>query len=192
MAFQVTCETTPNPQSLKFVLNVPICDETLEISDRTKAGRSPLAGKILGFPWAKSVFLGKNFVTVTKEDWLEWGMIQGPLSDLIQEHLERGEKALLPKKTELKKALKSSASESSAGESSPASKKIKEILERDIQPAVAMDGGFIEFVSYKNGIVYLSLQGACSGCPSSSYTLKQGIETRLKQFLPEIQSVEEV
>ena len=189
MAFEVTCETTPNPHSLKFVLNQQICDETLEIGDRTKAGRSPLAGKILGFPWAKSVFLGKNFVTVTKEDWLNWDMIQGPLSDLIREHLERGEKALLPPKAELKKASKEGKS---SGESSAETEKIKEILERDIQPAVAMDGGFIEFVSYKNGIVYLSLQGACSGCPSSSYTLKQGIETRLKQFLPEIQSVEEV
>ena len=188
MAFQVTCETTPNPQSLRFVLNKPICDETLEIKNRAKAGRSPLAGKILGFPWAKSVFLGKNFVTVTKEDWLKWDMIQGPLSDLIREHLERGEKALLPP---VKTQPKKSAGKNS-DENSPASQKIKEILERDIQPAVAMDGGFIEFVSYKNGVVYLSLQGACSGCPSSSYTLKQGIETRLKQFLPEIKAVEEV
>ena len=105
MTFQVTCETTPNPQSLRFVLNKPICDETLEIKNRAKAGRSPLAGKILGFPWAKSVFLGKNFVTVTKEDWLQWDMIQGPLSDLIREHLERGEKALLPAvKTQPKKS----------------------------------------------------------------------------------------
>lgn len=185
MSFQVTYEPTPNPQSLKFILNEPICDETLEIKDRNQARRSPLAEKILGFPWAKTVFLGENFVTVTKEDWLEWDMICDPLSELIKEHLDQGGKALLPKAPE-KKATQSSEKDSKEAQ------KIKDILERDIQPAVAMDGGYIEFVSYKDGIVYLSLQGACSGCPSSAFTLKQGIENRLKQFLPEIKEVMEV
>lgn len=186
MAFQVTYEMTPNPQSLKFVVDSQICNETLEISDRSQASRSPLAEKILGFPWAKSVFLGENFVTVTKEDWLEWDVICDPLSELIKEHLERGEKVFLPKKTNIqKKSEKAKPDEEDSAEL----KKIKEILEKDIQPAVAMDGGYIDFVSYENGIVYLDLQGACSGCPSSSFTLKQGIETRLKQFVPEVKEV---
>ena len=183
MSFQVSYENTPNPNSLKFIVNSKICDETVEITDRNQAKRSPLALKILGFPWAKSVFLGENFVTVTKEDWLEWDMICDPLSELIQEHFNQGEKALLPKQ---------SSEDLKNQEDSPEVQKIKEILETDIQPAVAMDGGYIEFVSYKKGIVYLSLQGACSGCPSSTLTLKQGIENRLKQFVPGIKEVVEL
>ena len=180
--FKIRYETTPNPDSLKFILNEKICDEIVEFKDRQSTGRSPLAEKILGFPWAKSVFLGHDFVTVTKEDWLDWEMICDPLSEMIQEHLNEGGKVLLPKKENLKKVENETEDV----------KKIKEVLEKDIQPAVAMDGGYIEFVSYKGGIVYLSLQGACSGCPSSTITLKQGIENRLKQFIPDIKEVIEV
>ena len=183
MSFKVSCEQTPNPGSLKFLVDSKICNESIEITDRAQAKRSPLALKILGFPWAKSVFLGENFVTVTKEDWLDWDMIRDPLSELIQDHLNKGEKILLPKQSSQEKASQSDSEEV---------KKIKEVLETDIQPAVAMDGGYIEFVSYENGIVYLSLQGACSGCPSSTLTLKQGIENRLKQFVPEIKEVMEI
>jgi len=180
--FEIKCETTPNPDSLKFIVSEKISDEILEFKDREGASRSPLAEKILGFPWAKSVFLGQDFVTITKEDWLDWDMISNPLADMIKEHLDQGGKVLLPKKSDLKKEENETEDV----------KKIKEILERDIQPAVAMDGGYIEFVSYEDGIVYLSLQGACAGCPSSTMTLKQGIETRLKQFVPEIKEVLEV
>ncbi|MCZ0932707.1 MAG: NifU family protein [Oligoflexia bacterium] len=183
MPFKVSYESTPNPHSLKFRVDSKICEEIIEITDRTQAQRSPLALKILGFPWAKSVFLGENFVTVTKEDWLEWDMIRDPLLELIQDHFNKGEKALLPKQPEREQKNQADSEEV---------KKIKEVLETDIQPAVAMDGGYIEFVSYENGIVYLSLQGACSGCPSSTLTLKQGIESRLKQFVPEIKEVMEV
>ena len=186
MSFQVTYETTPNPHSLKFVVNSPICKESLEIQDRAQASRSPLAAKILGFPWAKTVFLGENFITVTKEDWLDWDSISDPLSELIKEHLERGEKVLLPKRERAEKTKITTKGDSEEV------KKIKEILEKDIQPAVAMDGGFIEFVSYKDGIVHLKLQGACSGCPSSVYTLKQGIENRLQQFVPGVKEVLDV
>ncbi len=186
MSFKLNYEATPNPNSLKFVVNSQISNEGLEISDRTQASRSPLAQKILGFPWAKSVFLGENFITVTKEDWLDWDMVSDPLSELIREHLERGEPILLPKKSPVQKK---SLDQVQAQEDSEELKKIKEILEKDIQPAVAMDGGYINLVSYENGIVYLDLQGACSGCPSSSLTLKQGIETRLKQFVPEVKEV---
>ena len=185
MAFQVTYEETPNPLSLKFIVNAPVSEQTLEFQDRIQARlRSPLAEKILGFPWAKTVLLGKNFVTVTKEDWLEWDIIRDPLSELIKEHFERGEKVLLPKPADIPSGRKEKTEEDSEEV-----KKIKEILEKDIQPAVSMDGGFIDFVSYKDGVVYLSLQGACSGCPSSTFTLKQAIESRLKQFIPEIKEV---
>ena len=177
----ITWETTPNPQSLKFLVGQPISEEILEITSMEQAKRSPLAGKILGFPWAKSVFLGKDFITVTKEDWVEWDILRDPLSALIQEHLEKGEPVLLPEVS--KEADKPGTEDSSSV------RLIKEILQNEIQPAVAMDGGFIDFVSYKDKKVYLNLQGACSGCPSSAFTLKEGIEMRLKQSLPEIEEV---
>ena len=177
----ISWEATPNPQSLKFLVSQPISEEILEITSMEEAKRSPLAGKILGFPWAKSVFLGKNFITVTKEDWVEWDILRDPLAALIQEHLEKGEQVLLP---EISKETEISDEKDSA-----AVKLIKEILKNEIQPAVAMDGGFIDFVSYKDKKVYLNLQGACSGCPSSAFTLKEGIEMRLKQSLPEIEEV---
>ena len=213
MEYKVTYESTPNPQSLKFVVNTPICEEIFEINDRNKASRSPLAAKILGFPWAKSVFIGENFITITKEEWLGWDMISEPLAQMIQEHLERGEKVLLKKMNTKEispsggksgdssgeksgdssggKSGDSSGGKSgdSSGENSQTIQQIKNILEKEIQPAVAMDGGYIEFVSYENKKVYVSLQGACSGCPSSSYTLKEGIQSRLKQSIPEIEEV---
>ena len=175
----VTYESTPNPQSLKFIVNQDICEETFEIKDIKQTARSPLATKILNFPWAKSVFLGKNFITITKEDWVEWEALSDPIGHLIQEHLEQGGGILLPKAKEAKTSQEASSD-------SPDVKKIKMVLEKEIQPAVAMDGGAIQFVSYEDKKVYVSLQGACAGCPSSTMTLKMGIETRLKQIVPEI------
>lgn len=186
MAIQVMYEKTINPQSLKFLINKSICNETLDIQNKDQAKRSPLATKILGFPWAKGVFLGKNFITITKESWLEWDIVCEPLADLIKDHLEQGAEVLIPKST------KNNSNSKSLKKDSVQVQKIKEVLEKDIQAAVAMDGGHIEFVSYKNKIVYLKLQGACAGCPSSSVTLKQGIEARLKQVLPEIIEVQEI
>lgn len=186
MDTQVLYEATPNPHSMKFIVNQDIATESFEVKDRTKATRSPLAAKILGFPWAKSVFIGQNFVTITKEDWLDWDSLQKPIAEMIAEHIQRGEKVLLP---EASKQNTAQQGENSSEEDSPVIKQIKDILDKEIQPAVAMDGGFIEFVSYKNQTVYLSLQGACAGCPSSSYTLKEGIQTRLQQSIPEIKEV---
>ena len=180
MKWSVKWEPTPNPQSLKFILNQPIGGENFEANSPQKAGRSPLASKILGFPWAKSVFLGENFLTVTKEEWVDWDILTEPLSSLIKEHLQEGGKVLLPQPK--------AASEIKT-DGSDAVQLIRKIIETEIQPAVAMDGGYIDFVSYENKKVYLNLQGACSGCPSSSYTLKEGIETRLRQSLPEIEEV---
>ena len=183
MEIKVSYENTPNPHSLKFVLNVDISDESLEIKDRNEAMRSPLAAKILGFPWAKSVFIGSNFVTITKEDWLEWEMLCDPISDMIRDHVARGDKVVLPAPS---KETKQTTSQT---EDSPVVQKIKSIIKKEIQPAVAMDGGYIEFVSYENEVLYLSLQGACSGCPSASYTLKEGIQLRLQQDVPELKDV---
>ncbi len=177
-------EATPNPQSMKFIITAQIAHESLNIANASEATRSPLAQKILGFPWAAGVFIGPNFVTISKQEWVDWDVIAEPLSELIKEHLQRGEPVLLPAPAEASAA----AAEEDANDS-PVIKQIKKILNEEIRPAVAMDGGDITFQKYENGRVHLHMQGACAGCPSSAYTLKEGIETRLKELIPEIQEV---
>ena len=180
---QISVQPTPNPHSMKFILNQNIAEENWETNNVAQAGRSPLAQKILGFPWANRVFIGADFIAINKEDWVEWDTLTEPLSQMIKEHIESGQAVLHPAFAEDKK------SEKEEEEDSPVVQKIKQILEQDIQPAVAMDGGFIAFAGYENGTVFLKMQGACSGCPSSSVTLKQGIETHLKNKLPEVKEV---
>ena len=182
----VSAEGTPNPQSLKFSLNQRIADEKWEVENISEAGRSPLAQKILGFPWATKVFIGENFVTISKENWVDWDVITEPLSQLIQEHIAEGQTVL---HSALSEANDSKTEDAEQKDLSPTVIKIKELLAKDIQPAVAMDGGFIAFAGYEKGTVFLRLQGACAGCPSSSITLKQGIENHLRSHIPEIKEV---
>ncbi len=198
---KVFAESTPNPHSMKFTVDQNIVAEIWETEDIAKAGRSPLAQKILGFPWAVKVFIGFNFITINKEDWVEWEVLINPLSQMIQEHIESGQAVLYPPIKEEAKGETGCDEETvmQEGETQKESvmgpkdsaivQKIKQILETEIQPAVAMDGGFISFAGYKKGTVFLKMQGACSGCPSSSITLKQGIETHLKNHISEVQQV---
>jgi Fe-S cluster biogenesis protein NfuA len=176
--YEVFYEATPNPQSMKFVVTAPIASESVNFASAAETSRSPLARKIFGFPWAAGVFVGPNFVTVTKQEWVNWDVLADPLSGLIKEHLERGEPVLIE-----------AAVEADDSNDSPVVQQIKKILREEIRPAVAMDGGDIVFQKYENGRVFLHLHGACSGCPSSAMTLKDGIETRLKQSIPEIAEV---
>lgn len=186
MEYQVFYEATPNPQSLKFMVTAVIAEESVNFTSVAETARSPLAKKIFSFPWAAGVFVGPNFVTVTKQDWVEWEILADPLAELIKEHLTSGESVLLAK-------TNAGDAGASAGEDdendSPVVRQIKTILRNEIRPAVAMDGGDIVFEKYEEGRVYLQMQGACSGCPSSSMTLKEGIETRLKQAIPEVTEV---
>ena len=189
LQIKVSVEPTPNPHSMKFTINQNITEETWETEDITKAGRSPLAQKILGFPWASKIFIGSNFITINKEDWVEWEVLVEPLSQMIQEHIESKQAILYPSISEEEKDNKIDNPNNISNTDSQTVQKIKRILEREVQPAVAMDGGFIAFAGYEKGTVFLKMQGACSGCPSSSVTLKQGIETHLKNQIPEIQQV---
>ncbi|MCB0407717.1 MAG: NifU family protein [Bdellovibrionales bacterium] len=175
---QVYYEATPNPESMKFVITEHITDNSIQFSSASETQNSPLASKLFGFPWTAGVFIGPNFVTVTKQDWVDWETLAAPLSDLIKEHVESG----LPVLVNTEQAEENS-------NDSEIVKQIKQILNREIRPAVAMDGGDIVFNKYENGILYLYMQGACSGCPSSMITLKQGIEVRLQELFPEIQEV---
>lgn len=177
---KVTFEPTPNPATMKFHLQQQITAEAFDCPTAQDCEKSPLAAKIFGFPWTNSVFVGNDFITVTKQDWVEWQNLAEPLAGLIQEHVESGEPIVLK--------IDKSSSKSDENET-PAVKKIKELLEMQVRPAVAMDGGDITFSHYQDGIVYLHLKGSCSGCPSSTATLKDGIEVLMKEHLPEIQAV---
>ncbi len=183
MTWSFQAEPTPNPQSMKFVANNQLlANDQVDFTDVSQAERSPLASKIFGFPWTAGVFIGRDFVTITKQDWVDWSVLAEPLQGLLKEHLESGEPVLLPDSSAPSLPADSS-------DDSPDVRLIKSVIENEIRPAVAMDGGDIVFHKYENKKVYLYMRGSCAGCPSSTYTLKMGIETRLKDALPEIEEV---
>lgn len=178
-AGKVTFESTPNPATLKFLLQRQVTDEAFDCPTAQDAERSPLAVKLFGFPWTSSVFVGQDFITVTKQDWVEWSLLAEPLTGLIQEHLDKGESVV----------LKVQAISENSTEDTPLIKQIKNLLNIEIRPVVALDGGDIVFNRYENNILYIHMRGACAGCPSSTATLKEGIEVRMKEAFPEIQEV---
>lgn len=179
-AVRVHFEPTPNPQSLKFVVDRAIASDSAEFKQGEPTFRSPLAKKLFGFPWTQGVFIGRDFVTVTKQEWVDWETLAEPLSGLIAEHIERGETVL----TE----AEASATDTDS-QDTPTVQTIKRILNEEIRPAVAMDGGDVAFDRYEDNVVYLFMKGSCAGCPSSTYTLKEGIATRLRNAIPEIKDV---
>ena len=132
-------EATPNPHSMKFNFTDLVCEESASFDDSSKSGRSPLASKIFGFPWTSSIHLGPNFITVTKQDWVEWEVIAEPLSNLIKEHVNKGEPVLHPE-------IDQEATE----DDDPVIKNIKIFLNEKVRPAVAMDGGDVVFSRFVN------------------------------------------
>ena len=176
---KVTFETTPNPATMKFNFGQKISDKSVDFPNVGSSEQSPLAAKIFGFPWTASVFLGEDFVTITKQDWVEWEVLASPLAGLLNEHIESGQPILI----ELAASLDESQNDTEIV------KQIKRILQNEIKPVVALDGGDIVFSKYENNILYIHMRGACSGCPSSQATLKDGIEVRMKQAFPEIKEV---
>jgi Fe-S cluster biogenesis protein NfuA len=174
----VRAEQTPNPQTLRFVTNCDLTDSPSDFKTAQETAQAPLARKLFGFPWTAGVYIGRDFVAVTKQDWVEWETLAEPLAGLIQEHIERGEPAIHAR------VAQAASSDDSADVA-----EIKRVLDAEIRPAVAMDGGDVVFHKFEDGIVYLFMQGACAGCPSSTMTLKMGIETRLKEAVPSIREV---
>lgn len=179
---KVSFEPTPNPATLKFHLQRTVTDSPFDCPSANETERSPLAAKIFGFPWTASVFVGTDFITVTKHDWVDWNVLANPLAGLIQEHLEREEPVVV------EVTAKSGSNDADANDT-PVVRQIKEILNREIRPVVALDGGDIVFNRYEDNVVFLHMKGACAGCPSSTATLKEGIEVRLKELVPEIREV---
>ena len=181
-AVYVSLEFTPNPNTLKYSVNRELLKKgALNITTKEDATKkSPLAAKLFGIPGISGVMLGTDFVTVTKTDDGDWDIVHKSSSTIIEQHLSREESVI----NEGAQSL-----EAHKGGATAIETKIREILDNEIRPAVAMDGGDITFEKFENGIVYLLLQGSCSGCPSSTMTLKQGIETRLKDAIPEVSEV---
>ena len=183
----VTAEPTPNPQTLRFLVSREITSTPREFKSAQQTVTSPLAKKLFGFPWTEAVFIGRNFVAVTKQDWVDWETLSEPLSGLIQEHLERGESVI--HESALSGAMDAGTDTDTDTGDNEDVRRIKQVLDLEIRPMVAQDGGDVAFHKFENGIVYLFMQGACSGCPSATMTLKIGIEGRLKEAVASVQEV---
>jgi Fe-S cluster biogenesis protein NfuA len=185
----IQTEETPNPATLKFVPGIKVMPKgTAAFAKIADCGDSPLAKKLFQTDHVRGVFFGSDFITVTKTDDIDWDMLKPEVLAVIMDHVTSGGEII-------KKAAKTkdkSAKNKINKNDSEIVKQIKALIEERVRPAVAMDGGDIIFHEFKDGIVYLEMHGACSGCPSSTVTLKSGIENMLKHFVPEVESVEAV
>jgi Fe-S cluster biogenesis protein NfuA len=182
----IQTEATPNPATLKFLPGRVVLDGSpREFRSIEEAGESPLASALFAIPGVTGVFFGYDFVTVTKAD-SEWPHLKPAVLGAIMEHFVSGRPILIEGNT----------AEVSEEDFDPADQDtvdtIKELLETRIRPAVAADGGDITFRSFRSGVVYLNMRGSCAGCPSSTATLRHGIQNLLKHFLPEVEEVRAV
>lgn len=180
----VYAESTPNPAAMKFVANKALVASTFEYASIDDAKQSPMATALFNFPFVKNVFIHENYISITKYDMADWNDITMELREFIKSHIENGKDIVLADAPEIK-ANSETAKAKNFEALDDTSKQIVNILEEYVKPAVVSDGGNIEFESYdqQNKVVKVILQGACSGCPSSTYTLKSGIENMLQQML---------
>ncbi len=181
----VYAEATPNPSVMKFVANKKLVTALFEFTSIDEAKLSPLATELFHLPFVKSIFIEENYVSITKYDMAEWQDITVEIREFIKNFIESGKEVVLPEAAE-KLEQTTQQKDSSFDALDDISKEIVNILEEYVKPAVASDGGNIQFLSYDENTKNVSvlLQGACSGCPSSTFTLKNGIENMLKQLLP--------
>ncbi|HEY8127669.1 MAG TPA: NifU family protein [Hyphomicrobium sp.] len=180
----IQTEATPNPATLKFIPGRDVlADGTADFRSKSDATASPLATRLFGIDGVDGVFLGSDFISVTKGD-IEWQHLKPMILGAIMEHYMSG----APVTDE--EDANDSAAESYNPEDEATVATIKELLETRVRPAVAQDGGDITFSGFRDGVVYLHMRGACSGCPSSTATLRNGIENLLKHFCPDVQAVQ--
>ena len=181
----IETEGTPNPATLKFLPGRPVAGEaTADFAAPVDAGTSPLAARLFALDGVARVFLGADFITVTKSDDVDWAQLKARVLGAVMDHALSGEPALA--------AAAAAIEEDCAPEDAEVVAQIKELLDTRVRPAVAGDGGDIVFRGYRDGVVWLHMQGSCSGCPSSTATLKHGIETMLRHYVPEVRRVEQV
>jgi Fe-S cluster biogenesis protein NfuA len=180
----IQTEQTPNPATLKFLPGIAVMPVgTANFTTREATARSPLAERLFSLPEVSGVFLGGDFITVTKTDNSDWFQVKPAVLAAIMDHFTAGQPVITGA------AAEPAASETEDDEVVSA---IKELLETRVRPAVAQDGGDIIFEDFTDGIVYLHMQGSCSGCPSSTATLKAGIENMLRHYIPEVLEVRAV
>lgn len=185
-------EQTPNPESLKFVTNRMLYRGTADFREEELAKEwSPIGAALFELPYVKGVYVCNNFVTVTKEFNYAWEDIMLKLKDFLKNYIEDGGEIIKEGFEEAMAELEAEAGVGYeyTGDEIELVKKIKELIDTYVKPAVEMDGGNIEFKSFKEGVVTVVLQGSCSGCPSSTVTLKAGIEGMLKRMVPEVKEV---
>ena len=181
-AMFIQTEKTPNPATLKFLPGQTVLSSgSAEFVSREEAQRSPLASRLFGITGVKSVFFGNDFVSVSKQDDTDWAMLKPMILAGLMEHLSTDQPIMLePQKVE------------DTSQDDEVTAAIRELILTRVRPAVMMDGGDISFERFDNGVVYLRLKGACSGCPSSTVTLKMGIENMLRHYVPEVTEVRSV
>ena len=178
---------TPNPETMKFVANKLLYPgKSIDFPDAESAKPSPLATELFAFPFIKAVFIASNFVTLTKTADTDWEDVIPSVRQFLKDYLEEG-KAVVNEDEIV--AIKNESSNVVLADDDDVVKRIKELLENYVKPAVEMDGGAIQFKSYNDGVVNLMMQGSCSGCPSSMITLKAGIEGMMKRMIPEVKEV---
>ncbi len=183
----IQTEQTPNPQTLKFLPGKVVMDEgTAFFQNVDEASNSPFAKRLFKVEGVEGVFFGSDFVTITKGQSVDWQVMKPLVLSSIMDHFNSNEETVILHKKNDNNSLESKDDDNDIV------KQIKELLDTRVRPAVAMDGGDIVYDSFKDGIVYLHMQGACSGCPSSTATLKMGIENMLKHYVPEVQEVRPV
>ena len=179
----IQTETTPNPATLKFLPGQTVLDRgTADFTEADAASVSPLAARVFAVNGVTGVFLGSDFVTVTKNDATQWDHIKPAILGAIMEHYQSGAPVM-------QGTVDVTGHADHSGEDEAIVTQIKELLDTRVRPAVAQDGGDITFHGFDKGVVYLHMQGACAGCPSSTMTLKMGIENLLRHYIPEVTEV---
>ncbi len=183
----IQTEATPNPATLKFLPGQDVLGQgTADFTDAGSAGASPLAQRLFAVEGVSGVFLGSDFITVTKAEGLDWAHLKPAVLGAIMEHYQSGAPVI---------EGGTQANDGHATQTGPDSaivNQIKELLDTRVRPAVAQDGGDITFHGFERGVVYLHMKGACAGCPSSTMTLKMGIENLLRHYIPEVTEVRPV
>ena len=180
----IQTESTPNPATIKFIPGLDVMPSGVaEFMDANSAAKSPLAERIFQIDGVQSVFFGSDFVSVTKKDSIEWSMLKAPVLGAVMQHFSMGEPLF-------RDGHETGASDDTMLDE--ISKQIKELIDTRVRPAVAQDGGDIVFDRFEQGIVFLKMRGACAGCPSSTVTLKNGVENMLRHYVPEVLEVRQV
>ena len=180
----IQTEQTPNPQTLKFLPGKVVMDDGTAFFQNIKESlNSPFAKRLFDVEGVEGVFFGSDFITITKNQSSDWQVLKPLILSSIMDHYNSGDVTINKEVKNENTSLEKDENDTDIV------KQIKELLDTRVRPAVAMDGGDIIYDSFKDGVVYLHMQGACSGCPSSTATLKMGIENMLKHYVPEVQEV---